>query len=304
MNEPSQDKQTAYFPIRIVSNETGVNAITLRAWERRYGLITPRRTAKGHRLYTEQDIRLIRRVVSLLNRGIPISQAQAIIENGEPEENLPAAAPARPSQWQHYREQLSSAVYEFDEGRMFSLFAEVGQFFPVDVALRFLFLPLYRHLQENSSQYQGAARLRFYSGFLQGRLAARLTEQQGQSGASLVIANSSHDDDIDQLLLTILLRQHNLQPAWFSGLLTATQLTELLQMPRWQALVVRLSATADDQQLIALENLARDLGKPVFVSGIASDHHYRLISRGLIPVLNDLHQEALNIRDMLTGLDS
>jgi len=50
----------AYFPIRVVSSETGVNAITLRAWERRYGLITPKRTAKGHRLYTEQDIRLIR----------------------------------------------------------------------------------------------------------------------------------------------------------------------------------------------------------------------------------------------------
>ena len=304
MNEASQDKQTAYFPIRIVSNETGVNSITLRAWERRYGLITPRRTAKGHRLYTEQDIRLIRRVVSLLNRGIPISQAQAIIENGEPEENLPAAAPARPSQWQHYREQLNLAVREFDEKRMFSLFAEVSQFFPVDVALRFLFLPLYRHLQDNASQYQGAARLRFYSAFLQGRLAARLTEQQGQSGASLVIANASNDDDIDQLLLTILLRQHNLQPVWFSGLMTTGQLHELLQMPRWQALVVRLPASADEQQLMQLESLARDLGKPVFVSGIAADHHHRLISRGLIPVLSDLHQEALNIRDMLTGFDS
>ncbi|MFO7703780.1 MAG: MerR family DNA-binding transcriptional regulator, partial [Halopseudomonas sp.] len=35
------------LPIREVSRVTGVNAITLRAWERRYGLITPHRTEKG-----------------------------------------------------------------------------------------------------------------------------------------------------------------------------------------------------------------------------------------------------------------
>src|SRR5690606_22914028 len=78
MSHPDSDTQMAYYPIRVVSAETGVNAITLRAWERRYGLITPKRTAKGHRLYTEQDILLIRKVVALLNRGIPISQAQII----------------------------------------------------------------------------------------------------------------------------------------------------------------------------------------------------------------------------------
>ena len=75
MSHSDSDTQMAYYPIRVVSAETGVNAITLRAWERRYGLITPKRTAKGHRLYTEQDILLIRKVVALLNRGIPISQA-------------------------------------------------------------------------------------------------------------------------------------------------------------------------------------------------------------------------------------
>ena len=38
------------LPIRTVSILTGVHSVTLRAWERRYGLITPQRTPKGHRL--------------------------------------------------------------------------------------------------------------------------------------------------------------------------------------------------------------------------------------------------------------
>lgn len=80
MASSTPDNQAAYYPIRVVSSETGVNAITLRAWERRYGLLTPKRTAKGHRLYSEADIHLIKQVVSLLNRGIPISQAQAMLD--------------------------------------------------------------------------------------------------------------------------------------------------------------------------------------------------------------------------------
>ena len=40
-----------------VSSLTGVNSVTLRAWERRYNLIRPQRTAKGHRLYTQRDVR-------------------------------------------------------------------------------------------------------------------------------------------------------------------------------------------------------------------------------------------------------
>ncbi|MCB1806061.1 MAG: MerR family DNA-binding transcriptional regulator, partial [Candidatus Competibacteraceae bacterium] len=36
-------------PIRTVASLTGVNPVTLRAWERRYNLLRPTRTAKGHR---------------------------------------------------------------------------------------------------------------------------------------------------------------------------------------------------------------------------------------------------------------
>ena len=43
-----------WLPIREVARQTGVNAVTLRAWERRYGLIVPQRTPKGHRLFSRR----------------------------------------------------------------------------------------------------------------------------------------------------------------------------------------------------------------------------------------------------------
>ena len=44
------------YPIRTVAAVTGVNPVTLRAWERRYNLLSPTRTPKGHRLYTREQI--------------------------------------------------------------------------------------------------------------------------------------------------------------------------------------------------------------------------------------------------------
>jgi MerR family transcriptional regulator, light-induced transcriptional regulator len=54
-------------PIRVVTRRTGVSAAALRAWERRYGAVTPNRTEGGQRLYSDEDIErlvLLRRAVA------------------------------------------------------------------------------------------------------------------------------------------------------------------------------------------------------------------------------------------------
>lgn len=305
MSNPAHDPQMAYYPIRVVSSETGVNAITLRAWERRYGLITPKRTAKGHRLYTEQDIQLIRKVVALLNRGIPISQAQAMIANGEELPDTPAGKAGKPSQWQHYREQLHQAVQDFSDPQLSDIFNEVSQFFPIDVALRFLFIPQYRHLQENVTQTLGMARLRFYAAFLQARLAWRLSEQAAEDdeGPSLLLVNCTWDDDIQQLLLGILLRQLGLNPQWFSGLLTPLQIGELLQTRHWQAAVIHIGNNPGDMQLSQLQRLTHEQALPLFVRGQPARLQPVVLQHGLISLGDDLHDAALTIRDLLLSAD-
>ena len=45
--------------LKAVSVETGLSPATLRAWERRYGLVKPERSLGGHRLYSEHDIEVL-----------------------------------------------------------------------------------------------------------------------------------------------------------------------------------------------------------------------------------------------------
>src|SRR5690554_3164455 len=68
------------LPIRDVVRLTGVNPVTLRAWERRYGLIQPLRTEGGHRLYSQQDVATIRDIMSWTERGIAVSKVGELLE--------------------------------------------------------------------------------------------------------------------------------------------------------------------------------------------------------------------------------
>lgn len=67
--------QTPTYNIKVVLNQTGIAADTLRAWERRYGLPTPQRTAGGHRLYSERDIETIKWLLAKQAEGLSISRA-------------------------------------------------------------------------------------------------------------------------------------------------------------------------------------------------------------------------------------
>lgn len=63
------------FRIRAVAVLSGVPAATLRAWERRYGVPTPRRTASAYRLYTADDVEQVRRLRTLVEQGVSPSEA-------------------------------------------------------------------------------------------------------------------------------------------------------------------------------------------------------------------------------------
>lgn len=65
------------YKIKTIAAMTGFNPTLLRAWERRYELLVPTRTLTGHRLYTQEDLRVLRRVRSLLDQGRSIGEIVA-----------------------------------------------------------------------------------------------------------------------------------------------------------------------------------------------------------------------------------
>jgi MerR family transcriptional regulator, light-induced transcriptional regulator len=82
------------FTIKEASARTGVPVASLRAWERRYGVVTPSRTDSGYRLYDEQAIAALSNMRRLVDDGwTPAAAAAHVIsvrEGGEDMRDTPA----------------------------------------------------------------------------------------------------------------------------------------------------------------------------------------------------------------------
>ncbi|MCO4795246.1 MAG: MerR family transcriptional regulator [Bacteriovoracaceae bacterium] len=62
------------YNIHITSKMTGLSQHTLRAWEKRYSIVNPKRNVSKHRVYNENEVELLRKLNDLCSLGYSISQ--------------------------------------------------------------------------------------------------------------------------------------------------------------------------------------------------------------------------------------
>ncbi len=63
------------YNIKAISTLVGLLPVTLRAWERRYGLLDPVRGSQGYRMYSERDLHTLRWIKTQIDSGMSISRA-------------------------------------------------------------------------------------------------------------------------------------------------------------------------------------------------------------------------------------
>jgi len=66
-------KKMYKYPIRVVSQITGLSVFVIRAWEKRYDVVTPSRTDTNRRLYSEEDIEKLKLLNEAVHSGHNIS---------------------------------------------------------------------------------------------------------------------------------------------------------------------------------------------------------------------------------------
>ncbi len=107
------------YRIHVAAELTGLSEQLIRAWERRYGILKPRRTPGGYRVYTERDIALLRRLKQLTEEGVSISEASKLVPSLRKElEALPATvadAPVSGTQVEQWRKEILLAAERLDQ---------------------------------------------------------------------------------------------------------------------------------------------------------------------------------------------
>ncbi|MFJ2714773.1 MerR family transcriptional regulator [Pseudomonas sp. NPDC087346] len=178
------------FPIREVSRMTGVNPVTLRAWERRYGLIQPTRTESGHRLYSMTDIERVRNIVEWIDRGVAVSKIGKILAKTEPLKALAHIisddlVQADYRQWQH---QVQSAVSAFDDVELDRVYGQIFSSYSLPVVFQDILLPLWRQLLQRQDAFGQTSEWLFFDGFLRAKVLHRIIVLRGSQPRRIIVS--------------------------------------------------------------------------------------------------------------------
>jgi DNA-binding transcriptional MerR regulator len=121
------------YPIRAVSQLTGLGLDTLRAWERRHQAVKPSRGDRG-RLYGEEDIRRLRLLRAATEAGhsiglvaaLPDAELESLLQKATPSRPVPAPDTQRLQSLLNFVEAYDSNSLEWELGRL-ALLLKAGE---------------------------------------------------------------------------------------------------------------------------------------------------------------------------------
>ncbi|APH04570.1 MerR family transcriptional regulator [Bacillus weihaiensis] len=127
--------QEGKYNIKAVSKMLGIQAGTLRAWERRYNMIAPIRNESGHRLYSEEHIKILKWLLNKVNKGFTISQAVNLLETNQVSYNENKDFPLKEEEQDRsvdLMDELLHALLSFDENEAHELLNRAFSLYSVD----------------------------------------------------------------------------------------------------------------------------------------------------------------------------
>jgi DNA-binding transcriptional MerR regulator len=301
-NDLSTLPSAGLVPIRTVSTLTGVNPVTLRAWERRYGLIKPVRTPKGHRLYTMADVDLINQVLTLLERGMSIGQvAQVLSSDQGKKEDSPKE---EPDPWANYQRRLIQGIEHFDEGTLNAVYNEALSLYPIDIVTSHLIVPLLKELGWRWEKSVGSvAEEHFFSVFLRNKLGARFHHRSRDLTGPGLLASClpGEQHEVGILLFALAATDWDYRIVLLGANTPLEELPPVVERARCQAIVLSGSAEVGEAVVCkGLPQLVQEVKVPVFIGGrVTAQYAARLTTTRLILLADDFNLALHKINSVL-----
>jgi DNA-binding transcriptional MerR regulator len=290
----SDDRERMHtFNLKAVVQETGLTPDTLRAWERRYGLPQPQRSAGGHRLYSHHDINILKWLIARQEEGLSISKAVDLWNRLEAEGQdplrmaqyavpLPAVASVSPVVGEtlaDLREAWVSACISFNEQSAEQVLSQAFALYPVEIVC---FDVLSAGLASIGEEwYRGEVTVQqehFASELARRRLESLIaaTPAPTRPGRILAGAPPGEGHDLSLLMLALLLRRQGWDVVYLGANVPLERLESAIDTTQPQIMV------ASTQQLHTAATLL-EFGHFLLAEGIPLAFGGRIFN--LIPAL-------------------
>jgi DNA-binding transcriptional MerR regulator len=173
----------AYYSIGDVAERCGINPVTLRAWQRRYGLLKPQRSEGGHRQFDEEDVRRIEEIKRWIERGVPVGKVKALLDK----DKTPEAA-----DWSLMQEEMMATLRQVNPTRLRTRIANLVREYPVDSLIDQVFEPV--RLRLSLDQVTARVMCSLLDGALIDNAVFHLAEARKKAGRDALLIGWDIDD--------------------------------------------------------------------------------------------------------------
>lgn len=267
---PSSDTSSGQIRIGELSRRVGVSSELLRAWERRYGLLSPSRTQGGLRLYSEDDERRVLRMLEHLAAGVSAAEA-ARLTRGEldgapaPVVDEPLETPVSGATGEH----LARALDQLDETAANAALDRLLAGFALETVVTDIVLPYLREIGERWQQVGDTvvAQEHFASALLRGRLLGLARGWGGGYGPmALLGCFPGEQHDLGLICFGLALRANGWRVTFLGPDTPFAAITEAARRVK-PALIVLTTLTPLDRGAVEEELAAISAYAPVALAG-------------------------------------
>jgi MerR family transcriptional regulator, light-induced transcriptional regulator len=172
-----------------LSRRVGVSVACLRVWERRYGLLTPRRTPGNQRLYSTIDETRVRLMQRYLAQGLPTRQAAEQVSASRLTVRPGAGSGVDENEVRAALRELRAALDRFDEAAAHRVLERLFVAYAPVTVIRDVLLPYLHGVGERwAGGHLTVAQEHFASNFLHARLLAMARGWDRGLGARVLLA--------------------------------------------------------------------------------------------------------------------
>ncbi len=261
------DNQPIYN-IKAVVEATGLTAATLRAWERRYGALTPGRTAGGYRLYSASDIATLQWLRLRVGEGLSISQALALLSRWPKGVQPEPAVDRHADSWQGMhegREALLKALLVFDESRADRVLEEAFAVYSLESVAEHLVAPAMAQMGDlwHEGQVSTTAE-HFASNYLRRKLDTIISAAPKPAGGGLIVLGCAPGDwhELGLQLIHLFLRRRGQNSLYLGQNVPVAQFVDEMERLRPAMVIIAAALPETVPGLVALGETLQTMRPP------------------------------------------
>jgi MerR family transcriptional regulator, light-induced transcriptional regulator len=294
---PSDDtvSVTPKYHIGRVTKLTGLSIDVVRVWERRYGAVRPARSDGGTRLYSDADIRRLRRLRQAVEGGHSISQAARLSEIeldeliADVQPSIQVADPFRA-----VRERFIAAVRSMDVVTADQELARAATLFPARELVKKIIAPILAEIGERCARREfGVAHEHFASGLLRSMLGSlfRVYPPSMKAETMVFATPAGERHELGLLIAALLAASHGWRVAILGADVPAAEIALAVRLTNARVLVLTVATghTRINEELDAISRLV-PFSTRIWLGGAEAAKHAEFITRTNWTLVRDLEE--------------